>query len=45
MERENLEINGIILYQNTIQDKLLSEKIELKLKKENKICIPVIILE
>ena len=45
MERENIEIDGIILYQNTIQDKLLLEKIELKLQKENKISIPLIILE
>ena len=28
MERENIEIDEIILYQNTFQDKLLSEKKE-----------------
>ena len=45
MDKENIEINEIISHQNTIQDKSLSEKIELKLQKENKICIPAIILE
>ena len=39
------EINEIINHNNTIQDPLLSEKIELKLQKQNNITIPSIILE
>ena len=45
MEKENLDINEIITHQNIIQDKLLAEKIELKLQKEYNISIPSIILE
>ena len=45
MEKENIEVNEIISHQNTIQDKALSEKIELIIQKDNKICIPAIILE
>ena len=45
MEKENIDINEIISHQNIIQDKALSEKIELKLQKEYNISIPSIILE
>ena len=45
MEKENIDINEIITHQNIIQDKLLAEKIELKLQKEYNISIPSIILE
>ena len=39
------EINEIINNNNTIQDPILSEKLELKLQKQNNITIPSIILE
>ena len=45
MDKENTDINEIISHQNTIQDKSLSDKIELRLQKDNKISIPSIILE
>ena len=45
MEKENSDINEIILHQNTIQDKSLSEKIEIKIQKKYRISIPSIILE
>ena len=45
MEKENLDINEIVTDQNIIKDKSLSEKIELKLQKDNKITIPSIIIE
>ena len=44
-KNENIDINEIITHQNIIQDKLLAEKIELKLQKEYNISIPSIILE
>jgi hypothetical protein len=39
------EVNKIILNHNTIQDPIISEKIELKIQKLNNISIPSIILE
>ena len=45
MEKENLDLNEIVTSQNIIKDKSLSEKIELKLQKDNKITIPSIIIE
>ena len=45
MEKENTDINEIISHQNTIQDKSLSEKIEIKIQKKYGISIPSIILE
>lgn len=39
------EVNKIILNHNTIQDPIISEKIELKIQKMNNISIPSIILE
>ena len=33
MEKENSDINEIISHRNTIQDKSLSEKIEIKIQK------------
>ena len=39
------EINDIIIHKNTIQDQVLSEKIELLIQKNNKVTIPSIILE
>ena len=39
------EINEIIAHNNTIQEPLLSEKIELKIQKQNNITIPSIIFE
>ena len=39
------EINDIILHNNIIQDPTISEKIEIKIQKENNITIPSIILE
>ena len=45
MEKENIDINLIISHQNTIQDKSLSDKIELRLQKELNVSIPSIILE
>ena len=45
MEKENSDINEIISHQNIIQDKSLSEKIEIKIQKKYNICIPSIILE
>ena len=45
MEKENSDINEIISNQNTIQDKSLSDKIEIKIQKKYNISIPSIILE
>ena len=45
MEKENIDINLIISHQNTIQDKSLSDKIELRLQKDLNVSIPSIILE
>ena len=45
MEKENFELSKIISQQNMILDKSLSEKIEIKIQKNNKIKIPSIILE
>ena len=45
MEKENSDINEIISHRNIIQDKSLSEKIEIKIQKKYNISIPSIILE
>ena len=45
MEKEKSEIKEIISHQNTIQDKSLSDKIELRLQKDLNVSIPSIILE
>ena len=45
MEKENSDIKEIISHQNTIQDKSLSDKIELRLQKDLNVSIPSIILE
>ena len=45
MDKENSDINEIISHQNIIQDKSLSDKIELRLQKDHNITIPSIILE
>jgi hypothetical protein len=45
MEKENSDISEIISQQNVIKDKSLSDKIEIKIQKNNKISIPSIILE
>ena len=45
MEKENSDIKEIISHQNTIQDKSLSDKIELRLQKDLNVSIPSIIIE